>query len=264
MKILAIGDPHGNEKVLKIKIPKDIDLILITGDLPKSELMRKFHFKYYIKKGIKNWKEKLTKKDLEKLFLEAYKSSLDIVKYFSSKKPTFFVFGNIYEIQSNYIKRAEKKYHLKIPRFEDQIKNLKNLKNIGLKTISFKSLKIVGIPYFTSKDWIKSFMPGEKGFIEKAKEQEPKTKKFIEKISKADIILSHIPPYGILDQVHNKIAPKSWQGKHAGSKLILNYIKKYQPKLVLCGHIHEAKGQAKIGKTQIYNLGLCGHKIIEI
>ena len=43
-----------------------------------------------------------------------------------------------------------------------------------------------------------------------------------------------------------------------GSKIILSAIKRHKPKLVLCGHIHEAKGKAKIGKTKVYNLGWHG------
>jgi len=35
MKLLIIGDPHGK---LPKKIPKNVDLILITGDLGKANL----------------------------------------------------------------------------------------------------------------------------------------------------------------------------------------------------------------------------------
>jgi Icc-related predicted phosphoesterase len=48
MKILAIGDPHGDLKKIK-KIPiEGVDLILITGDLGKADLLRKrvFEKKY--------------------------------------------------------------------------------------------------------------------------------------------------------------------------------------------------------------------------
>ena len=38
MKVLVIGDPHG---VLPKKIPRKVDLILITGDLGKADLARK-------------------------------------------------------------------------------------------------------------------------------------------------------------------------------------------------------------------------------
>ena len=42
------------------------------------------------------------------------------------------------------------------------------------------------------------------------------------------------------------------------------YIKKYQPQYAFCGHIHEGEGHKKVGKTDVYNLGVCGYKIIEI
>ena len=42
MKILAIGDLHG--KIPKGLPEKDIDLIILTGDLGKADLMRKMCF----------------------------------------------------------------------------------------------------------------------------------------------------------------------------------------------------------------------------
>jgi len=89
-----------------------------------------------------------------------------------------------------------------------------------------------------------------------------KNKKRIERLNKLlrknkkAILLSHAPPYGYLDKIHS--------GKHVGSKFLLDAIKKNSPKLVLCGHIHEAKGKTNIGKTEIYNLGCCGdYKIFD-
>ena len=44
MRILAIGDPHGDLSKIK-KIPlKGVDLILLTGDLGKADLARKRYF----------------------------------------------------------------------------------------------------------------------------------------------------------------------------------------------------------------------------
>jgi len=54
MKILAIGDPHGDIKKIR-KIPVNgIDLILITGDLGKSDFVRQKVFE-----NIKRQKEGL-------------------------------------------------------------------------------------------------------------------------------------------------------------------------------------------------------------
>jgi Icc-related predicted phosphoesterase len=62
----------------------------------------------------------------------------------------------------------------------------------------------------------------------------------------------------VLDIVKSEYAPKGWKGKHAGSVRLLEYIKKHQPKYVICGHIHEAKGVKKLGKTTVINAGCCG------
>ncbi|MGM5481421.1 MAG: metallophosphoesterase family protein [Nanobdellota archaeon] len=71
------------------------------------------------------------------------------------------------------------------------------------------------------------------------------------------IVLAHTPPYKVLDW--------SKRGFHAGSKILLEAIKKYHPPIVLCGHIHEGEGVSQVGKTIVYNLGCCGkYKIVEV
>lgn len=54
-----------------------------------------------------------------------------------------------------------------------------------------------------------------------------------------DIVISHGPPYGILDYVS--------RGEHTGSKSALfELIGRVQPKLFVCGHIHEQHGTIKL------------------
>ena len=265
MKILAVGDPHGDKNIFNIPIEKDIDAIFITGDLGKSDLIRKYHFEYVIKRGLKTWKDAIPKEELEKVYLEIINSSYKVLKYFCSKKPTFYVLGNLREIRTENIKRDSDKFGLSLPIFEEKVKALKNLNNIGLSTTEFNDLKIGGIPYFESLEWIKEFSPKNEKLIELAKKEEPPIGKFIDALPKLDILLTHIPPYSILDEVKSEHVPKEWIGKHAGNKKILDYIKKYKPRLVLCGHIHESKGKQKIGRTEVYNLGSSGdYEIIEI
>jgi len=101
--------------------------------------------------------------------------------------------------------------------------------------------------------------------MKQARKQTKKAQRILTRFgSELDILICHQPPYGILDRVTFPGAPKHWRGKHAGSKVILKYIQKYQPKYVFCGHIHEGKGKKKIGKTEIYNLGVADHIIIEV
>ncbi|MES2461809.1 MAG: hypothetical protein V4671_14590 [Armatimonadota bacterium] len=62
-----------------------------------------------------------------------------------------------------------------------------------------------------------------------------------------DIVLSHGPPKGVLD------GPGRW-----GSPGLLAYMERHQPRLVVCGHIHECGGkQERIGETLVINAARC-------
>lgn len=61
------------------------------------------------------------------------------------------------------------------------------------------------------------------------------------------VICSHNPPYGACDRV--------FLGKSVGSKSLRVFIEKRKPDLVLCGHIHEARGIENIGSTIVLNPG---------
>ncbi len=79
------------------------------------------------------------------------------------------------------------------------------------------------------------------------------------------VLVCHNPPYGYLDELDSPCMPKELNGKHVGSKILLRAIRKHQPRLVLCGHIHEAKGRTKIGKTDVINLGYRGdYEILDL
>jgi Icc-related predicted phosphoesterase len=60
-----------------------------------------------------------------------------------------------------------------------------------------------------------------------------------------DIVVSHGPPFGYLDLTHS--------GKRIGSREAVSYIRQKQPKLFICGHIHEAAGEAVLRETRIIN-----------
>jgi uncharacterized protein len=61
------------------------------------------------------------------------------------------------------------------------------------------------------------------------------------------VICSHTPPYGACDKV--------FLGKHVGSESLRKFIDKRSPDLLLCGHIHEARGMEQIGATIVINPG---------
>ena len=99
--------------------------------------------------------------------------------------------------------------------------------------------------------------------MKKAKRQIDKSNRILDWFGKVDILLYHQLPYGVLDKASFQGAPKHWKGKHAGSKVILDCIKKEQPRHIFCGHIHEEQEHKRIGKTDTYNLGVCGYGVVE-
>jgi len=64
----------------------------------------------------------------------------------------------------------------------------------------------------------------------------------------ADILILHSPPKGVADLTST--------GLSVGSIAIFEAIERIQPKLAVCGHIHDSWGKTgQIGSTKIVNLG---------
>lgn len=63
------------------------------------------------------------------------------------------------------------------------------------------------------------------------------------------ILVSHNPPKDTACDVIGS-------GAHVGSAAVRDFIEKCQPDVCVCGHIHEARGACKIGRTQILNPGM--------
>ena len=62
------------------------------------------------------------------------------------------------------------------------------------------------------------------------------------------ILLAHVPPHGMgLD--------RTFSGVHAGSHAVREFVERRRPDVVLCGHIHEARGIEKLGPSTIVNCG---------
>ena len=61
------------------------------------------------------------------------------------------------------------------------------------------------------------------------------------------IVVVHQPPRGAQDTLYN--------GESSGSVSLRRFVEECQPDLLLCGHIHEARGESFIGSTRIVNVG---------
>lgn len=261
MRIIAIGDPHGNLAGLK-KVPlKGADAIIMTGDIGSSDLARKMAFERIEKKGVETAEP--SKPEMKQSYMEIYHSSKKVMQYLASKAPTYSISGNI-EFNRWRVKRFYGQHGISIPVQSDSINAIKGAELVNNRVRRICGLRIGFLEYFIDTCWVKEFRPMDyKGRMKLAKKETDKARRVLRWFGNIDILVCHQPPYGILDKVTAEYAPKQWKGKHAGSKAILDYIKKRQPKLVLCGHIHEQEGKKKIGKTQVHNLGMLGHLTID-
>ncbi len=66
--------------------------------------------------------------------------------------------------------------------------------------------------------------------------------------TKAKIMVSHAPP-------KDTKADGLPSGAHVGSSAVREFVEKHDVDLLLCAHIHEARGSDRIGKTEIVNVG---------
>lgn len=68
-------------------------------------------------------------------------------------------------------------------------------------------------------------------------------KKYAEIPDDVDIIVSHQPPYGFGDEIPEQYLRFQDDGdRHVGSKQLLETIKRVKPSHVICGHIHNGRG----------------------
>lgn len=61
------------------------------------------------------------------------------------------------------------------------------------------------------------------------------------------IVITHQPPHATRDRLYN--------GESSGSIGLRRFVEEYQPDLVICGHIHEDRGEARIGPSTVINVG---------
>lgn len=77
---------------------------------------------------------------------------------------------------------------------------------------------------------------------------EDQATKNLEACATTDILVLHSPPKGVVDRTS--------AGQSVGSVAIHAAIERIQPKLAVCGHIHDSWGQSGlIGGTKVHNLG---------
>ncbi|MFA3917214.1 metallophosphoesterase family protein [Ruegeria hyattellae] len=77
---------------------------------------------------------------------------------------------------------------------------------------------------------------------------EAEAAELLDRCQTADVLITHSPPKGTGDVTS--------QGVSVGSTAVRDAIERLQPRLSVCGHIHDSWGaRGRIGRTEIANLG---------
>jgi len=65
------------------------------------------------------------------------------------------------------------------------------------------------------------------------------------KDARIDVFVTHVPPKGVMDRMS--------LGFHIGSEWVKKIVEDKEPRLVICGHVHENPGYAAHGTTIVVN-----------
>ncbi len=114
------------------------------------------------------------------------------------------------------------------------------LENSGVEIEGIKIWGSPNQPWFY--DWAFNFSPDVDSYRQEAQETWGKIP------DDTDILLTHGPPYGILDQVSRLIGKEV--DSSVGCKYLLDRILQINPTLHVFGHIHEAYGEKRISAAQ--------------
>jgi Icc-related predicted phosphoesterase len=71
-----------------------------------------------------------------------------------------------------------------------------------------------------------------------------------------DILITHGPAWGILDDVEGR------RGEHLGCELLAERIKVIKPKIHICGHIHSGHGHYFDGHTHYFNASVLNERYL--
>ncbi|MEM4271343.1 MAG: metallophosphoesterase, partial [Candidatus Pacearchaeota archaeon] len=170
MRILAIGDPHGNlDKIKKITL-KNVDLILLTGDIGKADLARKIFFENQKRKQQGLLEVEETLKDVKAMHYEIHNSTISLLKYLSKYAKVYSIEGNVGIPNEFDIKKINKKLKINLPITKNYINKMKNIYIVKNSLRKINNLKIGFLEYFLDKSWVEEFKPKDYNeIIEKAK-----------------------------------------------------------------------------------------------
>lgn len=122
---------------------------------------------------------------------------------------------------------------------EYNISQLTNCTYIQHETVVIEGIKIFGTSYQpVFFDWAFNIQDKEREIF------------YREIPDDTDILITHCPPYNVLDLLHDNVS-------HVGCPFLKKELKRIKPKLHLFGHIHESNGRVDQDGTTFINAAIC-------
>lgn len=121
---------------------------------------------------------------------------------------------------------------------EKSMGKFSRLTSLHLNRITVKSIHFVGLSGTVPLPFRNRVRFFEKNLMEK----------IMPMVDSQTVLVVHTPPWEGCDQVAGRF--------HSGSKQVRALIEKTRPRLVICGHIHEAAGVEALGDTLVVNCAL--------
>jgi Icc-related predicted phosphoesterase len=280
MKVLVIGDLHGQKPVIKFN---DFDCIVQIGDVCDDKGFRPYLNKIF--KLMNQGKEvpgidefmisQIGKRNFIKLINDSVSKGHDILQYLNSfGKSVFFVPGNWDESYGKTkIKDMNKTAYNYMKTFNDfylygkankkLMKGLNNVHDCHFKGYSFNGINFIGYGLSSGPELLENRSKSIELTNSEIKIMKREINKLYLKLKIAYnklnkkyplFFISHNVPFKTkLDVVKNK---NSYAHKmHLGSSIARKFCLDYKPLICVGGHIHEGVGKDKLGKTLVLNPG---------
>lgn len=250
MKIMHITDIHGDTEALAQAIDfaneTKPDILACTGDylgfLLTEEQVRKMRESYSVMRNAIHPQFPISGKLIEQVLADhgAPEKLKEVIKSYQGIERTF---NERAEGQYGEMERIIKRFggnFISVPGDVDTMKYIDNNFFRGthahMRSVDVNGFKISGVG-FSGESPI--FIPptrvvqvSEREFYEGLMGADPN--------SDVDVVLTHIPPYSLLDETGT-----NEKRIHAGSLGHLTYLRTNSPSLVLCGHLRDNFGVTK-------------------
>lgn len=269
--ILVYPDLHGKPPRF---LPTMVDFALAPGDFC-GDNTRPFQFQaiaHWRKTGEKKmWYDLLGRTQAKKEIEHSQAQGRKVLEKLNARGKTFLVPGNGDWTEEKARTEGFEWDVLLQDHFSTLTKGMQNLINCHYKRVDAGSFEIIGYGVnsqyeYPQGDEVKKY--SQERLAEKKRFQEhvfSRLDTLFKHATKPVIFLTHNQPFGTrLDKVRNPRSPRD--GKHVGSLVARDIIKKHQPLLSVGGHMHENQGKELLGKTLCINSGLGPdrHVVVEV